>query len=196
MSLWIAVGEDLGVAVETAIGPDAAAELLLSATREPRHAGEGVTLIMLSKVIVVGFDGTAGARCAMSAAIDLARAGDYQLAVVHVERIPSVAVAGTLMSPGANALARFGVEVESALAEVCRAECADILDAAGVPGSFEIRRGSPADELMDVAASHNAAFIVVGRHGHHGLTRLFWRSVSQRLVHHARQPVLITPPPV
>ena len=141
--------------------------------------------------IVVGVDGTVGSHAALFAAINLALATHRPVAVVHVEHNQPIAAAGTAMGFGAGAM----IEAEDSFAEVCRTSCADILDAAGVRWTFEIRRGNPADELADAAAEHTATYLVVGRHGHHGLARLLAGSVSQRLLHHARHPLLIIPPP-
>ena len=147
---------------------------------------------MSDGAIVVGFDGTVGSHAALFAAIDLAHATHRPVAVVHVEHIQPIVAAGVAMGPGAGAM----IEAEHALAEVCRRNCADILDDAHVRSwTFEVRHGKPADELADAAAEHAATYIVVGRHGHHGLTRLLAGSVSQGLLHHARHPVLIIPPP-
>lgn len=140
--------------------------------------------------IVVGFDGSVGSHAALFAAIDLAH-GTLPLAVVHVEHVQPIATAATAIGPGAGAM----IEAEHALAEVCRRNCADILDDAGVRWTFEVRHGKPVDELIDAAAEHSATYIVVGRHGHHGLTRLLAGSVSHGLLHHARHPLLIIPPP-
>ncbi|MDW3215462.1 MAG: universal stress protein [Ilumatobacteraceae bacterium] len=141
--------------------------------------------------IVVGVDGTVGSHAALFAAINLALATNRPVVVVHVEHNQPIAAAGTAMGFGAGAM----IEAEDSFAEVCRTNCADILDAAGVHWTFEIRRGNPADELADAAAEHTATYLVVGRHGHHGLARLLAGSVSQRLLHHARHPLLIIPPP-
>jgi nucleotide-binding universal stress UspA family protein len=141
--------------------------------------------------IVIGFDGTLGSNAALFAAIKLAHATHRPIAVVHVEHTQPIAAAGTAMGLGAGAM----IEAEDALSEVCRRNCADILDAAGVSWTFEVRHGNPADELAHAAAEHTATYLVVGRHGHHGLTRLLAGSVSQRLLHHARHPLLIIPPP-
>ena len=85
------------------------------------------------------------------------------------------------------------IEAEDDLSEDCRLHCTDILDAADLRWTFEIRHGNPADELMKAAEDHNAAFVVVGRQGHHILGGLLAGSVSQRLLHHARRPLLVIP---
>jgi nucleotide-binding universal stress UspA family protein len=146
---------------------------------------------MPDDAIVVGFDGTVGSHAALFAAVDLAHATHRPVVVVHVVRIQPIAAASTSMAPGAGAM----IEAEEEQAEVCRRNCADILDAADVHWTFEVRHGKPADELAEAAAEHTAAYIVVGRHGHHGLARLLAGSVSQWLLQHARHPLLVIPPP-
>ena len=96
-----------------------------------------------------------------------------------------------MIGPGAGAM----IEAEDEYAEVCRRNCAEILDAADVRWTFEVRRGKPADELANAADERYASYIVVGRHGHHRFGRLLAGSVSQGLLHHVRHPLLIIPPP-
>jgi nucleotide-binding universal stress UspA family protein len=146
---------------------------------------------MPDSAIVVGFDGTVGSHAALFAGLHLARAIHRPVAVVHVEHTPRIAAAGTAIGPGAGAM----IAAEDAQAEACRRDCADILDSTDVHWTFEVRRGNPADALVAAAAEHHATYLVVGRHGHHGLARLLAGSVTQRLLHNARHPLLIIPPP-
>ncbi|MGE3446757.1 MAG: universal stress protein [Microbacteriaceae bacterium] len=140
---------------------------------------------------MVGFDSTIGSHAGLLAAIDLARATGRELEVVYVEHTDPIVTASTALGPGAGAV----IAAEQARAEVCRSNCADICNAAGVAWTFDVRHGNPADQLIEAANQVNATYIVVGRHGHHGLTRLLAGSVSQRLLHHAKHPLLVVPPP-
>ena len=82
---------------------------------------------------------------------------------------------------------------EADFSEHCRLLCTEALEPTDLRWTFEIRDGNPADELMKAAEDHNAAFVVVGRQGHHILGGLLAGSVSQRLLHHARRPLLVIP---
>jgi nucleotide-binding universal stress UspA family protein len=63
---------------------------------------------------------------------------------------------------------------------------------AGVQYSAEVRRGSPAIEICK-AADEDADLIVTSTHGHTGLGHVLIGSVAERVVRHARCPVLVIP---
>lgn len=56
------------------------------------------------------------------------------------------------------------------------------------------RRGSPAENIAQLAADLDADLVVVGSHGHRGLSRLLLGSVAERTSHLARCPVWIVRP--
>jgi nucleotide-binding universal stress UspA family protein len=136
--------------------------------------------------MIVGVDGTDGGDRALVTAAELAAAAGCGL-VVHVSHVPTPV---TISGAGAAAFAATADEV----ADTCHMACEVTLAGTGVPWSFEIRRGHPATELLRAAADHDAAAIIVGRHGHHRLARLVLGSVTDRLVHDADRPVLVVPP--
>ncbi|MEA5604895.1 universal stress protein [Nostoc sp. UHCC 0252] len=56
---------------------------------------------------------------------------------------------------------------------------------AGVTTEFTQNVGNPGRVICDLAHSHNADLIVMGRRGHSGLMELFLGSVSNYVLHHA-----------
>ncbi len=56
------------------------------------------------------------------------------------------------------------------------------------------RRGSPAENVAQLAADLDADLVVVGSHGHRGLERFFLGSVAERVSRLARCPVWIVRP--
>ena len=142
---------------------------------------------MSAPVIVVGMDGSEGGDRALATAVEVAAAARYGVVAVHVAHVPA-AVAATAV--GAAALRATADEV----ADHCHLACEVTGAGAGLAWSFEFRHGDPVTELLRAGADHDAAWIVVGRHGHRGLTRLVLGSVTDRLLHHADRPVLVVPP--
>lgn len=65
------------------------------------------------------------------------------------------------------------------------------LQEAGLVVDPVIISGNPADEIVRVAESRDAALIVVGAHGRTSLKQAFLGSVSADVIRRARQPVLV-----
>lgn len=79
---------------------------------------------------------------------------------------------------------------KSAESALCPALSA--LRARGIEASTEIRRGNPAEEIIDAADRHHADLIVMGARGLTGLRGLLVGSVTQRVVRHGTTSVLVT----
>ena len=72
------------------------------------------------------------------------------------------------------------------------------LAADGIETSVEMRNvilGGPAHPIAEIAEDANADLIVAGTRGHSPVAGLLLGSVTQRLLHIARSPVLVVPPP-
>ena len=108
---------------------------------------------------------------------------DAKLTAVYVRQLP------TTVPPFGTGiyLDSYWEELERLAGE----RTAEALDGLGAPWRFEVRTGDPAIQLELSADEHGADLIVVGARGHSVAHRLLLGSVSTRLVHHARRPVLI-----
>ncbi|MEI8238930.1 MAG: universal stress protein [Actinomycetota bacterium] len=137
------------------------------------------------RTIVVGVDGSEGARRALDWAIDTAKATGMTLQLVHGI---DVGVAAT-MPYGTGMVFEQLEESGSALLK------ADVeyVRAAGVEVSSELDLGSSAQAVLQ--ASKHAAMLVLGSRGHGGFAGLLMGSVSMYCVHHAHCPVVVVPPP-
>jgi nucleotide-binding universal stress UspA family protein len=60
-----------------------------------------------------------------------------------------------------------------------------------VPSTSSVRTGSPHQEILDEAEERGAGLIVLAAHGHHGVEQLLFGSNADRIVHHAKCPVLV-----
>ena len=135
------------------------------------------------KQIVVGVDGSDASAEAATTAGRLAADLDAKLTAVYVRQLPA-----TVLPFSA------GVDISSyweGLEQLAAERAAEALDRNGAPWRFEVRTGDPAVQLELSADEHGADLIIVGARGHSVAHRLLLGSVSTRLVHHARRPVLV-----
>jgi len=131
------------------------------------------------KHIVVGFDGSANARRALEAALDVAGA-DTRLTVVAAAHSP--VPPGQALPVGDEGLEERRRELEDARRHL--AELGREAEVVAVPGA-------PADVLVEEADRRGADLIVVGRRGLNGAERLVMGSVSSKVARLARCSVLI-----
>jgi nucleotide-binding universal stress UspA family protein len=136
----------------------------------------------MASTIVLGYDGSGCAHCALEAAVESARA--------YGDRIVVAFGAGAHASgEGADRrelVRRMGDDwAQEALAAI-RAGGIDDVEAAVVDAR-------PAEALLQVARERDARMIVVGTHGEHPLTGAVLGSVPHKLLHLSRVPVLVVP---
>jgi len=137
------------------------------------------------KTIVLALDGSEGSRRAIPVAAELARQNGGRIVIAHVEQH----VAGKGGAP-------IPITEDEIQAEIRKQ--ADKLSTDGIETSVEMRNvmlGGPAHPIAEIAEEANADLIVAGTHGHSLVAGLLIGSVTQRLLHIARSPVLVVPPP-
>jgi nucleotide-binding universal stress UspA family protein len=135
------------------------------------------------KQIVVGVDGSDASAEAATTAGRLAADLDAKVTAVYVRQLPATVLP---FSAGVD-ISSYWEELERLAAE----RAAEALNRTGAPWRFEMRTGDPAIQLELAADEHGADLVVVGARGHSVAHRLLLGSVSTRLVHHARRPVLV-----
>lgn len=135
------------------------------------------------KTIVVAVDGSEGSKRAIPIAVELAKRDDAKIVLVHAdERI--VGKGGGDIHP----------DEEKIQAEIKKQ--AEELSAQGIETSVEMKDvmvGGPAHVIAEVADRVSADLIVTGTRGHSPVSGLLLGSVAQRLLHLAKQPVLVVP---
>jgi nucleotide-binding universal stress UspA family protein len=138
------------------------------------------------KTIVLGMDGSEGAQRAVPVAVELARQGGARLVMAHVDE--RIATKGDMPS--------IRVDEDEIRAEIGR--MADQVTADGVEASVEtavVVLGGPAHAIKEIADEVDAEMIVVGTRGHSPVAGLLLGSVTERLLHIAKRPVVGVPPP-
>jgi nucleotide-binding universal stress UspA family protein len=142
------------------------------------------------ETIVVGIDGSDGAKAALAFAAHEAALRRATLRIVTVWQVPYAAYAGGLMPP-ANLPALVRDEAEQTAADAATA--AEELEP-GIYCEHVAVEGQPAEVL--VRESADAGLVVVGTRGHGGFASLLLGSVSHQVVQHAACPVTVVPPGV
>jgi len=136
------------------------------------------------KTIVLALDGSEGSRHAIPLATELAQRHGARIVLAHVEE---------------DILGKSGGPIQATEDEI-RAEIhalAEQLSAQGIDTAVEMRSvmlGGPAHPIEEIAAEAGADLIVAGTRGHSPVAGLLIGSVTQRLLHIARRPVLAVPP--
>ncbi|MFW3170961.1 universal stress protein [Geodermatophilus sp. CPCC 206100] len=137
--------------------------------------------------IVVGVDGSAGARAALDWALREATLRECAVRMVTVSPVdePLGLRDGAVGRPD---VAGGEQDVRDRMA----AEAADVAAVAGcdaVPVRTEVRYGEPSRELVDAAGP--GGLLVVGSRGRGGLSGALLGSVSRQCAQHARGPVVV-----
>lgn len=149
--------------------------------------GEGRT-----RRIVVGVEGSGGARAALRWAIREAR---YRGAVVEV--VTAFSTTYVPASPDFTYVPLDPIDLEAEVAKMQDAVVDSVLAELGAaPADVEIRRvlrrGRPPEVLIE--AAEGADMLVVGSRGRGGFRGLLLGSVSQQVAQHGSVPVVIVRP--
>lgn len=137
--------------------------------------------------IVLALDGSEGAKRAIPLAVGLARESGSRIVIAHVDE-----------RMGTRGQAPIDIEEERIRAEI--QSLAKDLAAQGIEARIEIGEmislgAEIAHAIAEIAERSKADLIVTGRRGHSEIAGLFVGSVTQRLLHIAKQPVLAVPAP-
>jgi nucleotide-binding universal stress UspA family protein len=138
--------------------------------------------------IVVGVDGSAASKRALSWAFDEARLRGTSLAAIHAWTRPIPSAAGF---PGG-----LVVPIDESTVEALQESAQEVLQRVvsevqteGVEVEQRVVEGSAAGALIE--AADGAELLVVGSRGHGGFAGLLLGSVSQQCAHYANCPVVI-----
>ncbi|HEX6584268.1 MAG TPA: universal stress protein [Thermoleophilaceae bacterium] len=136
------------------------------------------------KTIVLALDGSEESRQALPLAAELARQDGARIVIAHVQE--------DVVGKGGGPIVATEDEIQAEIRKQ-----GEELSAEGIETSVEMREimlGGPAHAIVEIADGAGADLIVVGTRGHSPVAGLLLGSVTQRLLHIARCPVLVAPP--
>lgn len=148
--------------------------------------------------LLVAVDGSKGSNDAVSLACGLAQRLGIPLELVFVFQTASEALVGLPGGGISREDRKFFVpgaleKLEEEAAEAVFSAARNVVGNADVTIEEKMLFGLPADMLLNHANEVPGAMIVMGRRGHSNVTELFLGSVSQRVIHKAKCPVLLAP---
>jgi nucleotide-binding universal stress UspA family protein len=135
----------------------------------------------MASAVVVGYDGSAGARAALDTAVELANSFGDPLLIVFGAGPPGGV--GEEARAHRAAIEERGEQVTSEAVERARG--------GGVEVELIISHERPAEALRSTAAERNARFIVVGSRGEGPVRRALTGSVPHKLLEAADVPVVV-----
>jgi nucleotide-binding universal stress UspA family protein len=135
-------------------------------------------------VLIVGYDGSDGARRALDVAIELAEALGEGLVLAFASQPPGRQVGDEYRAHLATLEERGRELLAEALAQA---------RAAGVEAEAEVDDFKPVDLLLGLAERHGARMIVVGTYGESPLRGAVLGSTPHKLLHLSSVPVLAVP---
>jgi nucleotide-binding universal stress UspA family protein len=116
---------------------------------------------------------------------DLANRVGAEVVVVHVRHLPAVALMGSGVADGSVTEALDELESE------VRQQSIRILGGDGIGWKFEVRVGSPGEEIVKAVEETGADLVVVGSNRHSTLHNLLLGSTAAHLTAHSPAPVLV-----
>jgi nucleotide-binding universal stress UspA family protein len=153
---------------------------------EKRLAVEGLGI----KSILVPIDFSAHSKNALKYAVPMAEEFDAALHLVYVVE-PTIYPAdlgfGQVVLPG----------VEEELRQKGAEELKSLIEkeiGSRVKASSSVRTGNPHQEILAEADEKDVNLIIVATHGHSGVEHMLFGSTADRIVHHAKCPVLTVRP--
>ena len=137
------------------------------------------------KAIVLALDGSDTAKRGIPIAVDLAKEGEGKIVIAHVEE--------RMATKGRAPLHANEEQIQEELQALVEDLATDGIEARIEMGDVMAGGSGVAHAIADIADKSNADLIVAGTRGHSPVEGLLLGSVTQRLLHIAKQPVLVVP---
>jgi nucleotide-binding universal stress UspA family protein len=139
----------------------------------------------LPKKLLVPTDFGEGSQAALDEAIELAKAFDAEILVLHAYEIPIVGFPDGALVATADLATRIVDGAREGLDRVVSEN-----QGRGVRLTAVVKQGEPWRMIGDAIAEHGADLVVMSTHGRRGLPRAILGSVAEKVVRTASCPVL------
>jgi nucleotide-binding universal stress UspA family protein len=137
------------------------------------------------KAIVLALDGSDAAKRGIPIAVELAKEGKGKIVIAHVEE--------RMATKGRALLDVDEDEIQAELRAMVKDLAAEGIEASLEMGDVMAGGAGTAHAIADIAEKSKADLIVTGTRGHSPVAGLLVGSVTQRLLHIAKQPMLVVP---
>jgi len=158
--------------------------LLIRATEDIRIE-DGPTI----KCLIIPLDGSDLAERVLPKAIDFAKERELEIALIRTYNIPTTAYAG---------VEGYALPMDDLLKDMKEEACAylenkvaDVKKLGVSKVSFTVKEGLPADEIISFAKNLTGGLIAMSTHGRSGVRRWVLGSVTETVVRHSENPVLV-----
>jgi nucleotide-binding universal stress UspA family protein len=145
---------------------------------------------MLQK-IMIATDGSSPSYRAARQGVEIARLSGGQIVAVYLVDVPRLA-----QLPGYAGISGTKdklLELMIRQGQEATQEVEQMASEVGVPSSKVILKGHPSDELLMYSREAEADLLVMGTIGKSGLHRFLLGSVAEKVVQHAKVPVMLVP---
>jgi nucleotide-binding universal stress UspA family protein len=159
--------------------------VLLIRAREVTRTEDEPTL----KSLIVPLDGSDLAERVLPTAIELAKPRDLEIVLIRTYNIPTTAYVG---------VEGYALPIDDLLKGIRDEACAylenkvaDVKKLGVARVSFAAKEGLPADEIISFAKNLPGGLIAMSTHGRSGVRRWVLGSVTETVVRHSENPVLV-----
>jgi nucleotide-binding universal stress UspA family protein len=139
----------------------------------------------LPRRILLATDGSEEAKLLAGPAVEFARSTGSELHMVHIKPLP--------LTPPYSEVLGWREDLgwdEREARELLDEQVKKVKDAGGTVAEIHLRGEQPAEGIVALAEELGAYLIVGGNRGRGGIRRVLTGSVFDRVIHHARRPVL------
>jgi nucleotide-binding universal stress UspA family protein len=135
------------------------------------------------KKILIGYDGSDGAKKALTKGIEIAKASGAEIYILSVGRIPEYAEIISEVEEAKEQAQKFYEKIQK--------EAYDTANKEGISCKTLIKYGKPGDVIVDTATEIGADLIIVGVHKHSALKRRLLGATADKVVDNTTCSVLV-----